>query len=111
MLTLSDIFIWLLLILGALLVWRRVAVREMALSSVKRHLHEHHLQLLDDNVALRGFWFKRNAKQKLSAWYSYTFEFSSTGYERYQGKIVILGGRVTNIELDPYRLPDAEDLL
>ncbi len=109
MLTLGDILICVLLVVAAWVIWRGVAIREMALKAVKFHLKGLGLQLLDDNVALRGFWFKRNERQSMSAWYSYTFEFTSTGDERYCGKIVVLGGRVSNIELDPYRLPEQED--
>ncbi len=109
MLDLGDIFICTLLVLAAFTVWRGVAIREMALRAVKFHLKGLNLQLLDENVALRGFWFKRNERHNLCAWYSYIFEFSSTGDERYSGKVVVLGGRVTNIELEPYRLPESED--
>ena len=111
MLTLGDIFIGLLLVLAAYIVWRGIAVREMALRAVKFHLKGLELQLLDENVALRGFWFKRNDRNDLCAWYSYSFEFSSTGDERYHGVIVVLGGKIINIELDPYRLPESDNSL
>ena len=110
MLTLGDIFIAVLFALAVIAVWRGIAVREMAHSAVKRHLKGLDLQLLDENVALRGFWFKRNDGRELCAWYSYSFEFSSTGDERYRGMIVVLGGRVTHIELEPYRLADQDDV-
>ena len=79
--------------------------RETALYVAKAHCKQLELQMLDDCVALTGFWVKRDKHGKLQAWRSYVFEFSATGFERYQGKIIMLGSNIASIELDPYREP------
>ena len=48
------------------------------------------LQLLDESVALRALWFKRSPDGQLR-WRSYNFDFTSTGDDRYQGRIILLG--------------------
>lgn len=77
--------------------------REIALNAAKVHCKQLELQMLDDCVALTGFWAKRDNTGKLLAWRSYVFEFSATGFERYQGKIIMLGSKIASIELEPYR--------
>lgn len=77
--------------------------REQAFASVKIHCKKLNLQLLDEYVALNGFWMKRDTHGKYQAWRSYLFEFSSTGFERYNGKIILLGDKILSIQLEPYR--------
>lgn len=77
--------------------------RETAFYAVKAHCRQLDLQLLDDCVALTAFWAKRDKNGQLQAWRSYAFEFSSTGWERYNGKIIMLGSKIESIELEPYR--------
>ncbi len=97
--------IFLLLLIGWF--WSSsMAARERALHAVARYCQKMQLQLLDDCVALNGFWIKRDGKGRLQPWRAYLFEFSSTGAERYQGKIVFLGHQIESIYLDPYREND-----
>ena len=60
--------------------------------------------MLDDYVALNALWLKRDENGKLLPWRSYLFEFSSTGEERYNGKIIMLGRRIQSIQMEPYRI-------
>lgn len=97
-------------ILAICLLWSSsLAAREIALNAVKAYCLKMDVQLLDEYVALTGLWPKRNAQGKIQAWRSYTFEFSSTGLERYNGKIVMLGNIVQSIYLDPYRVMGQDD--
>ncbi len=80
--------------------------REIALRAAKAYCQKTDLFLLDDYVALNAQWVKRDEYGKMKAWRSYQFEFSSTGHERYNGKVIMLGDKVINIMLDPYRMPD-----
>ncbi len=84
--------------------WQSQKVKEVALRHTRRKCKELELQLLDDNINLRGFWVKRDSKGQIRIWRSYNFEFSSTGDERYKGKVVVLGKAITNFELEPHRL-------
>jgi len=65
---------------------------------------EKQVQLLDETIYLRRLWFKRNDQGKLSLWRSFYFEFTVTGGDRYFGRVVMLGSRITRVELDPHRL-------
>ena len=78
--------------------------REFAFLTTQRHCQKLGIVLLDEYVALNGQWLKRDDNGQLKIWRSYIFEFSSTGEERYQGKITLLGMKVTQIELEPYRI-------
>ena len=106
--SLSDLFLLLLIVCLVLLTWRAIAVREFAHRAVKKHLDKLDLQLLDDNVAMKAVWIKRDPSGYLRFWRSYNFEFSSTGHERYKGRIILLGNQIENIVLEPYRLPDEQ---
>lgn len=98
-------FIILLVVIG--LYWSNaMKAREIALYAVKNHCQQMDVQLLDEYVALNGLWPKRDDQGKLKAWRSYQFEFSSTGDERYNGKVVMLGMKILSIQLDPYKIQE-----
>ena len=84
--------------------WQAQKIKEIALNYTRRQCAELELQLLDDNFKLRGFWLKRDSNGQLRIWRSYNFEFSSTGDERYAGRVVTLGNKVTDLHLAPHRL-------
>jgi len=105
-----DLLLIVLLVAVCLFWSNSLAAREVALSAVKSYCLKMDLQLLDDYVALTGLWPKRNTQGKIQAWRSYTFEFSSTGRERYNGKIITLGNTVESIYLEPYRALNQDDL-
>lgn len=99
--------IWItLLAVVALLWWQNLKARELALKQVKRYCERETLQLLDQSVALRGLSIIRNPQNgQLSLKRRYGFEFTSTGDERYQGNIELLGGRLLHIEVEAHRIP------
>lgn len=109
MLELTDIAVLLVLAVPGYFFWRAVAVREQALHAVKRHLKQLDLQLLDDAVALRSVWLRRDKQQRLCVERIYQFEFSSTRVDRYNGRITLLDGRVVDIQLDAYRIDPLEN--
>lgn len=84
--------------------WQSQKVKEVALRHTRKHCKELELQLLDDNINLRGFWLKRDDKGQLRIWRAYNFEFSSTGDERYSGRVITLGHKITDLQLEPHRL-------
>lgn len=95
------LLIMLLLLVGY--VWSEgLKASEIAFRFAKTHCQKMEVQLLDEYVALNGFWPKRDETGKLKAWRSYQFEFTSTGNERYHGKLIMLGKKVTSIQLEPY---------
>lgn len=101
---LSDLA-WLTLICAAMLHWWKAQqVKEVALKAVRKQCKELDLQLLDQSIALRGFWLRRDDDGRIRVWRSYTFAFSSTGDDRYEGRISLLGRKITGLQLDPHRL-------
>lgn len=101
---LQDLF-WLTLIsLFCLHWWHGQKVKEIAFKHTMRHCKEMDLQLLDGSIGLRAFWLKRGEDGRLHFWRSYVFEFTATGDDRYKGRVVMLGQKVTNIQLDPHRI-------
>ncbi len=100
---LSDL-LWLL---GAWLFmlywWNAKGAKEIALRATRRHCRELELQLLDDSISLRGLWLKRDARGRIRFWRSYNFEFSSSGDDRYQGRIILLGAAIEAINLETHR--------
>lgn len=103
---LESLFWLTFIVLGMLHWWKAQRVKEIALGYTRRKCKELELQLLDDSINLRGFWFKRDEKGQLRIWRSYNFEFSSTGEERYRGRVVTLGQSVISFILPPYRVND-----
>ncbi|MCF6205147.1 MAG: DUF3301 domain-containing protein [Methylococcaceae bacterium] len=101
-----DFFLIILLLLIGYYWSDSTKTRETALDFVKNHCKKIDVQMLDEYVALNGLWLKRDKKGKIRLWRSYQFEFTSTGNERYNGKVIMLGRTITSIHLDPYKIYD-----
>ncbi|WP_049723948.1 DUF3301 domain-containing protein [Gilvimarinus polysaccharolyticus] len=84
--------------------WRALQSKAIALGSALRHCKEMDVQMLDQSVYLRRLWFKRNNRGALSLWRAFYFEFTSTGEDRYSGRVIMLGRRVDAVQLDPHRM-------
>jgi hypothetical protein len=84
--------------------WQGQGIKIRALQAVKAHCQTMDVQLLDESIVLRGFWLKRDSRGSLRIWRSYLFEFSSTGEQRYTGRVILLGPHIESVQLDPHRL-------
>ena len=105
-----DITTLLLLTLAALVGaywWHSGVYKGRAREFALAHCRELGLQLLDQSMVIVGFWPVRD-RGRLSFRRRYQFEFSSVGDRRYQGRLVLIGLRLDSIDLDAYKLPDAE---
>jgi hypothetical protein len=98
-----------LMVLAVTYWWRALAAREVALRAARWHCEKMGLQFLDDSVALRGVWLKRNDRGRQCVWRCYVFDFSATGEERHQGRIITLADRVEGIQLPPHRFEQEHD--
>lgn len=97
--------LWLTLIIITIYYWRgALQVKERAFSAAQRRCSEMDVQLLDETVYLRRLWFKRNDQGILSLWRAFYFEFTVSGSDRYFGRVIMLGSRITHVELDAHRL-------
>ena len=101
---LSDLMIWGAFIAAACFWWQAYAVKESALKATKAYCESVGVQLLDDGLALRGFWLRRDAAGNLRLRRSFLFEFTTTGEQRYHGCTVMLGRRLESVQLAPHRL-------
>lgn len=83
--------------------WRAKAIKDSVLQAVHRYCKTMDVMLLDDAIYLRGIWFKRDDQGQIRVWRRFLFDFTSTGEERYSGRVIMLGPRILNMELDPHR--------
>ncbi len=95
----------LLLIIGASALWLdSLKARERAVQAGRAACERHALQFLDDTVSFARLRLKRDDEGQLKIARTYTFEFSDTGNNRRQGAIVMLGGRLADLQMEPYRI-------
>ncbi|TCS42072.1 DUF3301 domain-containing protein [Reinekea marinisedimentorum] len=103
-LMLSDVVWFGALCIAGALWWHGQGVKSFALKKVRKYCEQHNLQLLDETLVLRRFWPVRGEQGSLALRRNYRFEFSSTGEYRYTGRIVLLGYKVSSVEVDSYHL-------
>ena len=78
--------------------------RERALSAGRAACQRYELQFLDDTVSVSRVRLGRDDEGQLRIARTYTFEFSDTGNNRRQGAIVMLGGELQDLQLEPFRI-------
>ena len=93
-----------LIIAGALLWADSLKARERAVQAGRAACERHALQFLDDTVSFARIRLGRNEDGELRIARTYTFEFSDTGNNRRHGAIVMLGARLADLQMEPYRL-------
>jgi hypothetical protein len=76
--------------------------RERALSAGRSACERYSLQFLDETVVFARLRLARNEDGELRIARTYTFEFSDTGNNRRRGAIVMLGGQLLDVQLEPY---------
>ena len=78
--------------------------REHAVAAGRAACARYGVQLLDETVAFTRLRLARDEEGRLRLRRTYVFEFSETGDNRRQGAIVMLGARLEDLQLEPYRL-------
>jgi len=76
--------------------------RERALAAGRAACQRYALQFLDDTVSFARIRLGRDQDGQLRIARTYTFEFSDTGNNRRHGSIVMLGGELQDLHLEPY---------
>ncbi len=76
-----------------------LAAREAANRIARETCSRAVVQFLDDTVAFAGFRLRRGADGKRRILRTYTFDYSSDGFERSQGFIVLSGLRALAVGL------------
>jgi len=90
----AGIFLWL----------DSLRARERALKAGRAACERYELQFLDDTVSLTRVRLGRDEEGQLKIARTYTFEFSDTGNNRRHGAIVMLGGELADLQLEPFRI-------
>ena len=88
---------------GVLLWLDSLRARERAVQAGRSACERYDLQFLDDTVSFARLRLGRDQEGQLKIARTYTFEFSDTGNNRRHGAIVMLGGEVLDLQLEPYR--------
>ena len=78
--------------------------RERALAAGRSACERYGVQLLDETVQFAKLRLARDDEGRMRLKRTYTFEFSETGDNRRHGAIVILGGELADLQLEPYPL-------
>ena len=97
----SEVLLLSLLAALAWLWWDSLQAREVAVSAARSACADEGLLFLDDTVGIAAIRPARDDYGRLRLKRRYDFEFSDTGANRLKGRIVMLGGRVLQLELQP----------
>lgn len=90
----AGIFLWL----------DSLRARERAVQAGRAACQRYELQFLDETVSFTKLRLARDREGQLKIARTYTFEFSDTGNNRRHGAIVMLGGELQDLQLEPYRM-------
>lgn len=95
----------LVVIAAAALLWAdSLRARERAVRAGREACGRYGLQFLDDTVSFARMRLARDGDGRVKIARTYTFEFSDTGNNRRDGAIVMLGGELQDLQLEPYQL-------
>ena len=97
----TELLLLVLLAALAWLWWDSLQAREAAVSAARAACAGEGLLFLDDTVGIAAIKLARNRHGHLQLQRRYDFEFSDTGANRLKGRIVMLGSRVEQLELQP----------
>ena len=101
----SDELIILLLISLLILYWYdSMRAREMARIASIRACKESDVSFLDDTVSLKKLRLKKNSYGRLSIFREYQFDFTSDGYARHHGSVIVHGKLLSNVDLGVFRV-------
>jgi len=93
------------LIVAGIFFWLdSLRARERALQAGRAACERHELQFLDETVSFTRVRLARDDEGQLKIARTYVFEFSDTGNNRRHGAIVMLGGELQDLQLEPYRI-------
>ena len=94
----------LLIVAGGLFWVDSLRARERALAAGRSACERYGVQLLDETVQFAKLRLARDDEGRMRLKRTYTFEFSETGDNRRHGVIVMLGGDLRDLQLEPYTL-------
>ena len=90
--------------------WNSWKFNGRALELALSHCRQLDLQLLDQSIVIRGIWPVLDLNSSFVLRRTYHFEFTSTGEQRYKGRIILTGMNLKSIDLEAYIIPDTDSL-
>ena len=102
-----DVASLLCLLILAVLLWfwlSSIHILDIARNAAKNSCFKADVQFLDDTVAGTGISFTRDHTGRRALRRSYRFEFTETGNTRIEGQVIMLGGSVESVTMDPYQI-------
>lgn len=106
---LAQLFIVFIFVVIGILLWQNAGTRERALGLAAKYCESQDVQLLDQSVALVSMSLSKDGRGNLAIGRRYEFEFTSTGEQRYKGRLKLHGQRLKDSELDPHRMSAGHD--
>jgi hypothetical protein len=88
--------------------WDTMQSKEIAKNAGKKVCSQHGVQFLDETVEKKKVWVRRNSQGRVELCRIFFFEFATDGEQRYQGRVVILGNQVSDVEMDAYRITERD---
>jgi hypothetical protein len=79
--------------------WDSLRAREIANGAMRAACNAHGLLFLDDTVALRSVRPARDSEGRLRLRRTFDFAYSSSGFDRSAGFVVLVGNRVETLDL------------
>ncbi len=107
MVTLGELTAWLLVVFSIAWLWRGHGVRELALAYARAHCERETVQLLDGNVAFKGWKIIADGRLRKRLARIYGFEFTVTSQERLNGTVAMYGRHLAKIELQAYPMRES----
>ncbi len=102
--SLRSIFLTVLVFCAAWYWMRARELKDQILKYAARHCDDLSLKLLDESVVLKELKLHKSAQGGLHIKRRYEFEFTSTGEDRYQGEIIVIGRHIEHISLETHRV-------
>ncbi len=79
-------------------------IKQLALRASLNCCKKSDVQFLDHSVVLHRIGFRKNQSNQWKLIREYHFEFTSTGENRYLGRVIMQGHHLVSTELEPYTL-------
>jgi len=96
-----NTIIVLLIVMGLIYFWLdSVKNKENAMAYAEKACRDVNVQLLDQTVSLTTLKLARNKQGRLAFQRIYRFDFSIHGNERREGRVMLKGHRIEQIQLD-----------
>ena len=77
--------------------------REAGVRAARAACEREGVQLLDETVAGRSVRPARDDNGRLVLWRAYDFDYSTSGYDRHRGSVVLCGGEVILVDVGAHR--------